>query len=302
MALSLEQLKAAFSKKSTSSEGNTGFWDKFYPFYKMDTDAIAEWRFFPDLNEDNPLGFMVENKYHELVINGQKKRIACLKMYGEACPCCELSQKHYNEGDTAMGKKYWRKIDYIGQGVVVSSPFEYPIKADENPVRLVSIGPKLYKKIEAGIVTGDLDAMPYDFQEGYNFRIIKSKQGEYASYDNSEFRRKATPVDAAILDRVELYDLSKFRYAKIEREAMEAMIEAEMTGRSYEDNKSGGSTTSTPAASTGSAALDEKVSAPKETVEAPATETPSAPAAPAGDGQKLSAQDILARLRNRTAS
>lgn len=300
MALNLEQLKAAFAKKSTGSEGNTGFWDKFYPFYKMDTDAIAEWRFLPDLNEDNPLGFMVENKYHELIINGQKKRIACLKMYGEACPCCELSQKNYNEGDTATGKKYWRKIDYIGQGLVVSSPIEYPIKADENPVRMISIGPKLYKKIEAGIVTGDLDAMPYDLAEGYNFRIIKSKQGEYASYDNSEFRRKSSPVPEDQLARIELYDLSKFRYGKIEREAMEAMIEAELTGRTYEDSKGGNSTS---AASTGNAALDQKIESPKSTVSAESTSEASTPAATqAGDKPQLSAQDILARLRNRNAS
>lgn len=294
MALTLEQLRAAFAQKNTKQEGNTGFWDKFYPFFRMDFDTVAEFRFLPDLNEENPLGFIVENKYHELIINGQKKRIACLKMYNESCPCCELSSKHYNEGDTAMGKKYWRKVDYLGQGVVISSPFEHEIKADENPVRLISMGPKLYKKVEAGIVNGEMEAMPYDLQDGYNFRIFKNKQGEYASYDNSVFRSKSTPISQDLLDRIEMYDISKFRYAKIERDAMEAMIEADLTGSSY-DRSGGDKDNNSPApVSTGSIGLDQKISSPKDTTVAPAADAGS------GDGQRLSAADILARLRSRS--
>jgi hypothetical protein len=149
MALDINQLRAAFSKNSEKTgEGNSGFWDKFYPFFKMDFDQVGLFRFLPDLDDNNPLGFIVENKYHELNINGQKKKIACLKMYGESCPCCEHSQKYYNEGNEKMGKVFWRKLDYIAQGIVVNSPFEYPIKADENPVRLISLGIKIYKRIE----------------------------------------------------------------------------------------------------------------------------------------------------------
>jgi hypothetical protein len=94
MALDINALRAAFKSKSEEGggEGNTGFWDKFYPFYKMDFDQTTVFRFLPDADDENPLGFIVENKYHELNINGKKKRIACLKMYGESCPCCELSQ------------------------------------------------------------------------------------------------------------------------------------------------------------------------------------------------------------------
>jgi hypothetical protein len=302
MALDINALREAFKKKESegSSEGNTGFWDKFYPFYKMDFDETVEFRFLPDLDEENPIGFIVENKYHELLINGKKKRIACLKMYGESCPCCEHSKKYYDEGDEKMGKTFWRKIDYIAQGVIISTPFEYPIKADENPVRMISIGPKLYKVIEAKIVKGDLDKMPYDMVDGYNFKIYKTHQGEYADYTTSDFARKSSGIPENLLTHLEMYDLKKYRYGKIEREQMEAMIEAFLTGRSYEEEKSN------PAGSTGSASLDNQLAAPKQTASADSVVqqfTQSAPAvvneaAPASTG-KLSPQEILAKLKAR---
>lgn len=237
MALNIDQLRAAFTKKSEGNEGvgNDGFWTRFFPFYKMDFDQVTTFRFLPDKNEDNPLGFIVENKYHELMINGKKKRIACLKMYGESCPCCETSQKYYNDGDQELGKKFWRKIDYIGQGLIINCPFDYPISETENPVRLVSISTKLYGKIENAIVKGDLDEMPYDMKNGYDFRILKTKQGEYADYSNSDFARKSSSIPANLADRVELYDLSKYRFGKIEREQMEMIIESFLTGKEFDE-------------------------------------------------------------------
>ena len=290
------RLKAALGKRNSSNE-NSGFWDKFYPFYKMDYDEVSIFRFLPDLDEENPLGFVVENKYHELQINGKKKRIGCSQMYGESCACCEASQKYYNDlGDEKMGKAFWRKVDYVAQGDIVHSAFEYPIKADENPVRLISLGPKLFKKVETAILSGDFDVPPYDISEGYDFRIMKTRQGEYAAYDNSEFARKSTAVSEERLARIQLFNLKDFRYMKIEREQMETMIEAFLTGRSYEDEKPA----EKPAeSSTGHAGLDAKLTEPKETK--PAAEVinaakADAPTAPAGSSR---AQEILARLKNR---
>ena len=302
-------LKAAFGKRTegNGNNENNGFWDKFYPFFKMGFGDIATFRFLPDLDEENPLGFVVENKYHELSINGKKKRVACLSMYGKSCPCCETSQKYYNElGDEKMGKLFWRKIDYVAQGLVAHSPFEYPMKPEENPVRLISLGPKLFKKIEAAILSGDFDVAPYDLLEGCDFRIMKTQQGEYAAYDNSEFARKSSPVPEDVLGKLQLLDLKNFRYGEIAREQMEAMVEAALTGRSYDDQKaqqqSGGH-------STGNPSLDKDLNAAKPVADAGAVlgaatdtgaSTPAAAPAAAADGASSGrAAEILARLRNR---
>lgn len=251
MALSFDQLKAAFGKRTTSGTNeNTGFWDKFYPFYKMNMGEQALFRFLPDADEENPLGFIMENKYHELMINGKKKKMACLKMHDGPdahCPACAASAKFYNDlGDEKMGKMFWRKIDYIAAGLVIHTPFDYPIKPDENPVRLISIGPKLFKRIETSISSGDFDEAPYDLKLGFDFKIMKTKQGDYADYTSSEFVRKSTPVPASLIDRLELIDLKKFRFARMGADEMQAQIEAFLTGKTYEDDKADDTTGTTP--------------------------------------------------------
>jgi hypothetical protein len=304
------KLKAAFGKRSEGggSTENNGFWDKFYPFFKMAFDDVAVFRFLPDLDEENPLGFVVENKYHELTINGKKKRVACLTMYGKRCPCCEASQKYYNElGDEKLGKLFWRKIDFVAQGLVISSPFEYEMKPEDNPVRLISLGPKLFKKIESSVLSGDFDVSPTDLVDGYDFRITKSRQGEYAAYDNSEFARRSTPVADATLAKMKLYNLNDFRYGEIPEAQMEAMIEAVLTGRTYDDKKAADQ--QGQGHSTGNAALDQKLNADKPTADigsvvasttgqsSASQEQASQPADGGSAGGR--AAEILARLRNR---
>jgi hypothetical protein len=302
MALSAEQLKAAFAKRASSGSGsseNAGFWEKFYPFYKMGFGDIAHYRFLPDLDEENPMGFVVENKYHELMINGKKKKLACLEMHGESCPACQLSRDYYDAGDEKMGKMFWRKLEYIGQGLVNSSPFEYPVKPGENPVRLISIGPKLFKKIETAIISGEFDIPFYDLVQGCDFKIMKTQQGEWADYSNSEFARKITAVSDAQLQFMQLYNLKDYRYAKIEREQMDVQIQAFLTGKTYEDK---------PAAPAAQPELKTSVPtiAPAATpAPAPAptaAPTATAEAAPAAEGEAAAggssrAQEILARLR-----
>lgn len=304
MALTFDQLKAAFGKRATGSNENTGFWDKFYPFYKMNFGETALFRFLPDADEENPLGFIIENKYHEFTINGKKRKLACLKMHDgpEAhCPACEMSAKYYNElGDEKMGKLFWRKIDYIGGGLVMQTPFDYPIKPEESPVRLVSLGPKLFKRIETSIASGDFEVSPYDLDGGFDFKIMKTKQGEYADYSSSEFVRKATAISSAMQERLELVDLKKFRFARVDADAMQAQIEAFMTGKSYEDEKAAGGSSDGVAPPDldikPSIVLTAAASTPAETT------TASSGDAPAGGSASERARALLARINKDRAA
>jgi hypothetical protein len=305
MALDMAQLRAAFKNKSEvqgEGSGNTGFWDKFFPFYKMNFDEVTSFRFLPDGNEDNPLGFIVENTYHELLINGKKKKFGCLKMHdGKTanCPLCTESKKHYDAGDTALGKSFWKKTDYVAQGVIINTPMEYPIKDDENPVRLVSLSKSLYEKIEHAIVSGDLDSMPFDEHDGYDFRIEKVKKSapggkEFGDYSNSSFARRSTPIPPDLATRIEKYDLSKYRFQRIEPEQMEAAIEAFLTGKDFDENKEKSTQQK----------VEDGASKPMQdagTVMAAAAATTQATSAPPADGAtaKLSPQEILAKLKAR---
>jgi hypothetical protein len=67
--------------------------------------------------------------------------------------------------------------------------------------------------------------------------IMKTKQGEWADYTTSDFARRSTPIPADLRERIELIDLKKFRFARVDADTMQAQIEAFLTGKSYDDKK-----------------------------------------------------------------
>lgn len=288
---SLEQLKAAFTQPKQSS--NTS-WKNFYPFWKMETGEQAVVRFLPDLNEENPMGFIVENLTHKLTINGQTKTVPCLSMYGEPCPCCDEAQKHFNEGNEDLGRKYYKKREYIGQIIIRETPFE----VDAEPVvKLISLGPKIFKLIQASFASGDLDEAPYELIGGYDFRLVKSQQGQWADYGLSKFSPRQSNVDEDLIAKMDLFNLTDQRTPKIDHAAMEAMLLADKTGQSYSN---------APADDNGDQAVGTAAAAAKPATPAAAETAPSAPveqaedtAAPAGNSK---ANDILAQIRARAAA
>ena len=96
MALSLEQLRSAF--KQPERAGNN-LPNNYYPFWNMKNGESATVRFLPDANQDNPYGFLVERLTHVLEINGERKTVPCLHMYGEDCPICAVSKAYYDDED-----------------------------------------------------------------------------------------------------------------------------------------------------------------------------------------------------------
>lgn len=286
MSSRLEQLKAAFAAKTTSSS-NDDSWKKFYPFWKMQENNQAVVRFLPDLDEDNPLGFLVENHVHELNINGQRTTVACGKMYGESCPICELSKKYYDEKNEELGKKYYRKLSYIGQIIVIESPIEHDA---EQIVKLIDFGPKIFKLIQSAFQSGDLEVEPYSLIGGYNFRIKKTKSGQYADYGTSSFAPKQTNVDEDLIDRLELMDLKEQRRKQVPRAELEAMLNADLTGASIPVASAQSTPASTPV---------EPTVATSTPVATPTTEAAPTPTAATSEAPTSSGSSALAALRAR---
>jgi hypothetical protein len=229
----LEALKSAFDKKASTTGGGDQSWKLKYPFWKMPDDSTAVVRFLPDLDDENSLGFLVENLQHELIINGQKKTVPCLSMYGEDCPICALSRKYYDEKNEEMGKKYYRKKSYIGQVIVIESPIEHD---QSQLVKLIEFGPAVFKQIQAAFQSGDLEVPPYELKGGYNFRIKKTKNGQYASYTTSSFAPKQSDLEDEILEAINLYNLADYRGAKMDRATVEALLTADQTGAAFKES------------------------------------------------------------------
>jgi len=293
--LSLDQLKNAFSSKTSSSDNAD--WKKFFPFWKMENDTQVVIRFLPDLEEDNPLGFLVENLTHELVINGEKKKVPCLSMYGESCPICELSRKYYDEKNEDMGKKYYKKKSYLGQVLVIECPFDYE---HEPLVKLIDFGPKIFKQIQAAFASGDLENIPYDLKGGYNFRIKKTQSGKWADYGTSSFAPKQTDVSDEVIEALELFNLSDYRTKQVDRATLEAMLMADQTGSNFENGDGDGDaqdsyTTQQSAQKQTSKLATEKSAQVESSVE-------SAPGQEAKPAISNKAQAVLERLRNKNAA
>jgi hypothetical protein len=281
----LEALKANFAKKD-SGGGGDAVWKLFYPFWKCEVDSVATVRFLPDLDANNSLGFLVESLQHELVINGQKKKVPCLTMHGEDCPICNLSRKYYDEKNEAMGKKYYRKKSYIGQVIVIESPIEHD---QSQLVKLIEFGPQVFKQIQAAFQSGDLDEAPYEFKGGYNFRFRKTTTGgtnPQNSYTTSNFSPKQTDLEDELVAQLELYTLADYRGAKIERETVEALLVADQTGGSL------------PASATPA----DKASTPPQTPAAKADHVDAAPEPKADDPAPGKTLSVIEQLRARAAA
>lgn len=296
MTSKLDLLKQAFSTKASSSQENS---TKFFRFWSAEDDTTTVFRFLPDADDANPMGFLVENIIHEIYVNGEKKRIPCLKMYGEAtCPCCTHSQELYAKakeceavGDLAgkakwesEGKKYYRKISYIGQGIVLESPIEHD---QDQLVKLIDFGPQVFKVIQAAFKSGDLEKEPYDFFEGYNFRIRKERTGDgkNSTYTTSSFAPKQTALDESVIAQIDLQDLKNFRQRQMSRAEVETLLLAAKTGGSVNTVTSSNENSSVPTPAVETSSRE----APTNTVEA---STP----APSGT---VSNSAVLQQLRER---
>lgn len=308
----LAELTAAFAQKATGgSTSSDQSWKKFFPFWKMPDDSTCIIRFLPDVDEDNPLGFLVENYTHTLYVNGDKKVVPCMHhMHGEHCPICELSRSYYNEAKDAeregnvkekerlegLGKKYYRKLSYIGQILIIDSPIEQ----DTNQlIKLIDLGPKIFAIINAAFKSGDLECKygPDDLKGGYNFRIKKTKDGKWSSYSTSSFSPKQSDVEDSVIEQLELYNLKDWRTQKMDRATIDALLAADRTGSSYSETDDSDDRTETVINEVAEKKVEEKKVEP---VVEPKVQETVAPAESAPASSK--ANDVIAQIKARAAA
>jgi len=233
---SLDQLRSAF--KTPERDGSV-MPNNYYPFWNMPEGDQSIVRFLPDGNDDNPLGFLVEKVMHNLIINGERKSVPCLSMYGEDCPICAVSQQHYKADNKEMGKRYWKKKQHLAQVLVVEDslpPENSDSESHEGKVRYVALGFQLFNIIKASFEDGELDDVPFAYEGGTNFIIKKTKQGDYPSYSLSKFARKSTDIDDDVVANLDLIDLSTLLPKNPGLERIQAMLEADLTGDDFSDS------------------------------------------------------------------
>ncbi len=299
----LAEIKAAFGNESEEKSQNN-FNNLYYPFWNMPDGSRCVIRFLPDLNDDNPRGFLVEKVVHSLEINAKKQKIPCLSMYGEECPICKLSQDFYKAKDEISGKLYWKNKQYLAQALIVEDPLEADPTTGEKhagKVRMIALGYQIFKIIKASFADDELEGVPYDIEEGHDF-IIRKTAGKYADYTTgTKFMNKSRPLNATELVAAEegMVDLATLLPKHPGLEKVQAMLNAHRNGTAYADE-------SAPKAKyTPKAKVDEDDEVPfvqpdkpvvKKVVEALAPSKEEVAEEPAASSN---VDDMLAQIRNR---
>ena len=237
--LGLAALKGAFASETKENTGGNN--NNYFPFWDMPVGSRAVIRFLPDLNENNPRGFLVEKVTHNLTVNGQRRSVPCLGMYEEDCPVCKVSQDYYKAKDEVNGKKYWKKRQYIAQALIVEDPLPKNDDTGENnegKVKAISLGFQIYNIIKEAFGSDELEAVPYDFAEGYDFIIKKTEQGQYASYAvGTKFANKQRALTDDELVAVEegMVDLATLLPANPGEDYVRTRLNADLNGDDLEE-------------------------------------------------------------------
>ncbi len=245
MTVSLEKLRAAFrNANATTNRGNFRRYgtDKLdvYPFWNIPVDSRAVVRFLPDKNEDNPFMFILPYDYHFLTVGDKSRLFPCLRNYDEDCPVCAVSNSYYKKGDEENGRKFWRRREYLTQAIIVKDPIEHEDEETvyEGTVCVLPLRSQIYKVINEEIESGDLESVPFDFEEGYDFFIKKTKQGKYDSYNvGSRFasKQRALSDDEIAVATSSMIELRELIPEMPDVEEMEKFVNAVIMGVPVDD-------------------------------------------------------------------
>lgn len=310
--MSTSKLAALRAAYSTQEKENTGdYVNNYYPFWDMKIGERCVVRFLPDKDRENTRGMLVEKLMHNLMINGQKKSVACLSMYDEPCPICKVAQDYYKVKDEVNGKKYYRKKQYIAQAVVVEDPLAANKDGETHTgkVRYLNLGFQIYGIIKDAFASDDLEEVPYDFEGGYDFVIKKTENGKYDSYAiGTKFANKQRALtDEEFASAEEGMIVLKTLLPKNPGlEKVEAMLNADLNGEDYVDGNDAKKTS--PARTTGDddVPFENAVPARRTPAAAPAKASPAekvaAPAATEAAGGSSDVDDMLAAIRARRAA
>lgn len=325
MATKAEIMEALKAQKEKSQRGNktqsSGGDNASYAFWNIDVGATATIRFLPDKDPANTF-FWTKREVIKMPFDGVEGgdyptnkpvtvTVPCVEMWGDSCPILTATRPWWKDpAKEATARTYWKKKSFIFQGFVVSSPFEEQ-NLPENPIRRFVINPSIFEIIEKSLMDPEMEDMPTDYIGGVDFRIRKTKKGDYSNYSTSEWSRKTRSLsdeEQAAIQTHGLFNLADYlgrRPDATELDAIKAMFEDSVAGRPFDvasfgqyyrpygdrDDSAPAARAAAPAAAAPAAVRE---AAPAAQDDEPAT-TPANPSAATAN-----AHEILERIKNRT--
>lgn len=328
MAITKEQIRAKLleqeSKKRGGGSGSGGD-NASYAFWNIPEGSSALVRFLPDGDPDNTF-FWVKREIIRLpfqgVVGGEYPTerevtvtVPCADMFGMTCPIIAETRPWWRDPKKEdLARKYYKKKSYIFQGFVVQSPFEEQ-NVPENPIRRFVINQSIYDIIKDSLMDPEMDDLPIDYVGGRDFRITKTKKGDYANYTTSTWSlktRSLTESEHNAIAQHGLFNLKDYlgrRPDSDELEAIKAMFHASLAGEPYDMDAfgqyfrpyGGRDDDSTGSNSGGSSYGGGSSYAAPKTDSAPSYAAPAETASAAASASaKPNAHEILERIKNRT--
>ena len=241
----LARLQQHFQQAEQDRQNRSTRTGNYYQLYKIPFDAESIIRFIPDANPKNEQGFLLNNHYHELVLNGETKRVPCMKNYGhKRCPICEIAQDFYKrEGKTSVnGKQLYRNFQVLARVGVIKDPIpvEDGQESHAGKIRVVNMTKQVVDRITSALTSSSdpLDSMPDELETGYNFIVRKTKNSDgHAQYIDSSFARSASKAPAFVTED-DIIDLSTLLPKEPTEAEVESMLKAHLTGEPYDDGSS----------------------------------------------------------------
>lgn len=247
----LERMRQLMREDEEKKGGNrpTAGGDKAtYAYWNIPEKQTATVRFLPDKDDDNPW-FWTEKQTIRLpfdgVVGGERPTtnpvtvtVPCIDMFGDVCPIIAETRPFWKTNED-LARKYWKKRSYIAQGFVLSSPFE-ETDAPENPIRRFLFGSSLLEKLKAGLRDPEMENVPTDYLNGTDFKIKKTRKGDYNNYDTSEWSRRSRPLSESeqiAIEQYGLWNLSDFKGTRPDAEGVDmlkAMFRASLNGEPYD--------------------------------------------------------------------
>jgi hypothetical protein len=247
----LERMRVLLREEEDKKGGNrptTGSDKAVYPYWNIPEKQTATVRFLPDKDEDNAW-FWAERQTIRLPFNGVVGgdrptsspvvvTVPCVDMFGDVCPIIAETRPLWKSNED-LARRYWKKRSYIAQGFVLSSPFP-EAEPPENPIRRFFLGFSLLEKLKAGLRDPEMENVPTDFLNGTDFKIKKTRKGDYNNYDTSEWSRRSRPLSEAEQIAIEqhgLWNLSDFKGQRPDSEGIaviKAMFHASMANEPFD--------------------------------------------------------------------
>jgi len=251
MALSLAEMRARLAAQENPTQTFSNKSSELLPFWNIKEDEEITLRFLPDGDTSNDF-FWLERDMINLTFSGVKGQhdeftkvaVPCNEMWDKvnSCPILAEVRQWWGTEFEEQARKYWKKKSYLMQCMVVGNN---PIKDDEapSPIRRVILNKQIFNQVKSILKNTEIEYLPFDFEHGRDFKIIKSKNsGGYAEYNGSyKFTERAlSPEERDAITEHGLFNLSEFmpkRPTPEELVSIREMFEASLAGEAYDPER-----------------------------------------------------------------